>query len=380
MAATRSDVTVVGAGVIGLSVTHALRERGIDVVCLDGAEPGQGQSAGQARVFRHHVGTPELVALAVEARGAWDAWSERAGRRLLAPDGWVRMGGDRAADLALLRDAGIPASELDPAAATAAMPIIATPDAPLLLDPLAGATCADATISVLTRWTASSLRRARVLHVVPDGDDALLHTDAGTHRSRICLVCAGTGTDRLARDAGLRVIQHRRVHMRLTFRRRRGAGEPLPSWSDRSEAHGETAYGVATGPDSYGVGIAALDAYPAGPPDGEDVPPDVDLTAARARIVAYVRAAFPGLDPDPERAVVRYTTTLDGRDDDAFGLWRAGPVAAFAGGNLFKFAPVLGTRLAAALLGEDVEVWPAPLPGRASTPGTPPAPRAAAPR
>ena len=69
-------------------------------------------------------------------------------------------------------------------------------------------------------------------------------------------------------------------------------------------------------------------------------------------------AAFTGLDPDPVGEIVRYTTTLDGRDDDAFAFRRAGPIAAFAGGNLFKFAPVLGTRLASAMLDEPVEVWP----------------------
>ena len=35
---------------------------------------------------------------------------------------------------------------------------------------------------------------------------------------------------------------------------------------------------------------------------------------------------------------------------EAFGLYRAGPVAAFAGGNLFKHAPSLGPMLAEALL------------------------------
>ncbi len=62
---------------------------------------------------------------------------------------------------------------------------------------------------------------------------------------------------------------------------------------------------------------------------------------------------------------MRYTTTLDGRDDDAFALWRDGPVAAFAGGNLFKFAPVLGARLAAAIVDEAAEVAPR----RRSVPG-----------
>jgi sarcosine oxidase len=355
MPSTHSDIAIVGAGIIGLAVTDALRERGVDVVCFDHGEPGQGQSAGSSRVFRHHVGTPELAALAVEARGAWDAWSARAGERLRLADGWMRLGGDRAADLALLQDAGVPAVELDPPEALARMPVMAAPGAPLLLDPLGGTTRADATVAALVRWTAPSLRRARVLAVEPRRDDVLLRTDRGELACARCLVCAGAGTDRLAATAGLPVLQHRRAHGRLTFRRRTAIGTPLPSWSDRSGSHGELAYGVAPDPDTYALGIATLDAYPEGSAGSEAVAADTDLREAFRRIVAYVRAAFPGLDPDPVGETVRYTTTLDGRDDDAFALWRDGPVAAFAGGNLFKFAPVLGTRLAAALLDEAVE-------------------------
>jgi sarcosine oxidase len=358
MPATSSEIAVVGAGVIGLSVTHALRERGVDVTCFDHGDPGQGQSAGSARVFRHHVGTPELVGLAVEARSAWQDWSERAGEPLLRQDGWIRAGGERAADLALLRDAGIPATELDPDAAVARMPVIARPERPLLLDPLGGATRTDATIAALVRWTEPSLRRARVLEVVADGDAVLLRTERGEHGCARCLICAGTGTDRLAATAGVPVAQRRRVHARLTFRRRRGIGAPMPSWSDRSGDHDEAAYGLAPDPETYAVGIAALDAYPEGPPESEDVAPGTDLREPLARIVAYVTTAFTGLDPEPMGEIVRYTTTLDGRDDDAFALRREGPIAAFAGGSLFKFAPVLGTRLAAAVLDEPVEVWP----------------------
>ena len=106
------------------------------------------------------------------------------------------------------------------------MPVIARPERPLLLDPLGGATRTDATIAALVRWTAPSLRRARVLEVAADGDAVLLRTDRGEHRCARCLVCAGTGTDRLAASAGVPIAQHRRVHGRLTFRRRRGIGAP----------------------------------------------------------------------------------------------------------------------------------------------------------
>jgi sarcosine oxidase len=360
MARTSSEVAVVGAGIVGLSVTHALRERGVDAVCFDGDEPGQAQSGGASRVFRHHIGTPALAALAVEARSAWDAWSERAGERLLLGDGWVRLGGDRAADLALLRGVGVPATELAPDQALARMPVIARPADPLLLDPLGGSTRTGETIAALVRWIGPALIRSRVHIIEREGASASLRTDAGTHTADVCVICAGAATDRLAREAGLPdVAQERRVHLRLTFRRRTGIGLPLPSWSDRSGIHGEVSYGLAPDGDTYSVGISALDAYPAPPPGADAVPPDTDVRQAQERIVAYVARAFPGLDPDPVDGVLRLTTTLPGREDDAFALWRDGPVAAFAGGNLFKFAPLLGPRIAAALLGGDgAEVFP----------------------
>jgi sarcosine oxidase len=356
---TSSEVAVVGAGIVGLSVTHALLERGVDAVCVEGDEPGQAQSGGASRVFRHHVETPELAALAVEARTAWEAWSRRAGERLLLGDGWLRLGGDRAADLELLRGAGVSAVELDPDEALARMPVIARPAEPLLLDPLAGSTRTGETIAALVRWVGPALRRSRVHIIESDGGTASLRTADGTHTAGVCVICAGAATDRLARDAGLPgVAQERRVHLRLTFRRRTGAGLPLPSWSDRSGVHGERSYGLAPDDETYSVGISALDAYPAPPAGADAVPEDIDVGAARERILAYVRRAFPGLDPEPVDGVLRLTTTLPGREDDAFGLWRDGPVAAFAGGNLFKFAPLLGPRIAAALLGADAEIFP----------------------
>jgi sarcosine oxidase len=350
MQRTASEVAVVGAGIVGLSAAHALRERGVDVACLEASEPGQGQSAGSSRIFRHLLATPELAALAAESRPAWDAWSERAGEPLLRTDGWLRLGGDRAADLALLRGAGVPATELEPDEALARMPLIARPPQPLLLDPLGGHTRVEPTIAALVRWIGPALRRARVEAVTPDGDGVALRTSEGVHTCDRCLICAGPGTDRLA--SGLGVTQHRRVHLRLTFRRRTAGDAPLPAWSDRSGAYGELTYGLPAEPGTYALGIASLEAYPEAPAGSDAVPPGADLSGARDRIIAYARAAFPGLDPEPVGEVVRLTTRLSDRHDDAFALWRDGPIAAFAGGNLFKFAPVLGERLAGAVLAE----------------------------
>ncbi|HTI33255.1 MAG TPA: hypothetical protein VL422_06215, partial [Miltoncostaea sp.] len=56
-----------------------------------------------------------------------------------------------------------------------------------------------------------------------------------------------------------------------------------------------------------------------------------------------------GLDPAPAGLLACDSVELGG-DPDAFALVGDGPAAAFAGGNLFKHAPVLGPMLAEAML------------------------------
>jgi sarcosine oxidase len=64
-----------------------------------------------------------------------------------------------------------------------------------------------------------------------------------------------------------------------------------------------------------------------------------------------VRAALPGLDPEPAGVRLCVPTELpDG--PDRFEVWAGGSVLALAGDNLFKFAPWLGRMLAAAACGE----------------------------
>ena len=164
------------------------------------------------------------------------------------------------------------------------------------------------------------------------------------------MVCAGAGTELLTEPLGLTLERERRAHLRLTFRVRSPAPGPAAVWADRSERFGATAYGAPEGPDRYAVGLGVHDGYPAiDDPAAPAVPGGVDLRGARARLLAYVAAAFPGLEPHPVDAVLRLTTTLpDG--DDAFVLRERDGVLALAGHNLFKHAPRLGELLAGAAL------------------------------
>jgi sarcosine oxidase len=305
------------------------------VLCLERGEPGGGQSAGDARGFRHLHADPEKLALAVEARAAWDAWSARAGERLVGEEGALRLGGDAAADAARLRAAGVPADAL---AVHGGRHAALRPDvSPLLWDPRGGAIRARRAVGALAAWLAGRLRREDVRAVAP----GRVTTGAGAVACGHVIVCAGAGVHRLLpRAPPLRRV----VHLRLTFPAPAG---PLATWADRSRTFDELTYGVQDGPGRYALGLADLDAQPApADPHADGVPAGTDLAEMRRRIVAYARAAFPGLEPEPVDEVVRLLTVLSTEDEDAFALHREDGVTALVGHNLFKLAPVLGERLA----------------------------------
>ena len=354
MRARQIDVVVIGGGIAGLATTAALMDRGADVLCLERGVPGAGQSAGAARGFRHLHDEPALVALAVEARAGWRAWEGRAGERLLGDEGALRLGGDLAPEFARLSAAGVTAHEIDGAAIARRLPFLAPVAGPALLDPGAGALHAEVAVRALGGWLGERLVSAEVRGLrARDGAVALDTTD-GPIACRCCVVCAGAGSDRLVRSTGLLLGLERRAHLRLTFAIRPAAMSTVasPVLSDRSGAFGPASYGVPEGSGRYAVGLAVGE-YPMVAAGAEDVPARADLAVARARLLAYVETALPGLEPVPVGEVLRLTTALARAGDDAFALRRRGAVMVIAGHNLFKFAPRLGDLLAGAALGEE---------------------------
>jgi sarcosine oxidase len=187
-----------------------------------------------------------------------------------------------------------------------------------------------------------------------------VRTAAGDLRCRRCLVCAGAGTERLVAPLGIAIERERRAALRLTFPVVSPPDGPMPVWGDRSGRFGERAYGTPEGADRYAVGLVAT-TEPLDAPGAEALPSAaVDVSDVRRRLIAYVRAAFPGLDPEPVDAVLRMITPFRGADEDRFGLWTRDGVLAFAGHNLFKHAPALGELLAGAALGDEPDPLLAP--------------------
>jgi len=214
MAASRSsaDVLVVGAGVVGLSIALALRTRGAQVVVLERAGVGEGQSGIQPGGIRLQWGTTLNCRLAIESR----AWWTTAGERLDAPVtlafdscGYLFVAHSEAvlerlaAAVRLQNAAGVPSRVVSPMEAGSLVPGLGT-------ESLVGATyCAEdgymdeprAAIAAIARQL--DVRHATVDAVLPDGGAWTLDTTAGRFTAPSVVVAAGADTRALVGPLGV---------------------------------------------------------------------------------------------------------------------------------------------------------------------------------
>jgi sarcosine oxidase len=359
-------VAVIGAGIVGLSTAYALTELGVRPDVYEVGVPGNGQSTGQSRLFRHSHEDPRLVAWARESRAVWRTWQDRLGVELVSGDGAVSIGPDAEERLALLREAGVPARMVEPGELTDLVPVFrdrAAGSAPVMLDETAGAIRTQDAIRALAAALDGEIVHDEVLSVHAagsgEGPSGLARVRSVSRRADYdaVVVCAGRGTPGLARGAGLTLPVEFGAHARATFRLR---GEPPARLACLQDGSGEftagSVYAAALpGGGAYALGVSG---HVAARPDGSVVDPD-GLAGLTAGAVAYVRAALPGLDPDPVAHVHCWTTELPW-SSDGVAVWQAGhggpagQVLFVAGNNLFKHAPALGRALARAAVGEEL--------------------------
>lgn len=341
------DVAVVGGGVLGLSTTAALAGRGADVLCFEARMPGQGQSGGLTRTFRHRHDDERVVALATAARAGWRRWEERCSRRLLGDEGAIYAGMTRA-DTAGLDAHDVPHHFVEPEQAGAVFAALGEPDSPLLVDPLAGAIRARRTIAALTGWVEDRIRTVEVHGVTEptSGRGAEIQTADAIYRARHVVICAGTATPRLAAGVGIDVPVWHGLHARPRFRTREDLRHAsLPCWVDRSGVFGEWVYGSPVGSTGdYVVGLIG-DGVDVGLDGGTTLPRGTEMHEHVRRVAAYVERALPGLESTPVGVRVCVMSKLPA-GSDSLGAWQSEAVTVVAGHNLFKLAPVLGELLA----------------------------------
>ncbi|HEY7874971.1 MAG TPA: N-methyl-L-tryptophan oxidase [Actinomycetota bacterium] len=344
----RCDVAVVGAGVMGSSTAYALARKGLDVVVLEQFAVGhnRGSSHGAARIFRLSYPDATYVEMAQESLSLWRDLERDSEADLLARTGGLDTGKNLDEHAAALSACGAAFELIDGAETRARWPFMAVPPAaPVLFQPDAGVVSAEAAWRALSRGARAAGARmhdgARVARLEPEDREVFIRTSTEEIRARAVVVTAGAWARALLATAGIELDTRPTRETVAYFRLNDLVPPTLVDWGAPS------VYALP----SPGGEIKAGE-HRAGPTIDPDVPGEVDPEAV-ARVRAWVLERLPGADPVPRGAeTCLYTNTPDER----FVLERHGRIVVGSpcSGHGFKFAPLIGRRLAG-LAGEALE-------------------------
>lgn len=358
-----TSVLVVGAGIFGVTGALALAERGHRVTLVD---PGpiphpDAASTDISKFVRADYGSDAFyTALMEEALAGWKAWNasfdrplfHRSGLLVLA-GGPMRPGGFEHDSHALLTARGHALQRLDPDALRARFPAFdpeAFPDG--YFNPGSGWAESGAVVAALVaraRAAGVEVREGVRVAAVEAGPRAVA-TDGTRLDAGVIVVAAGAFTPSLLPElsAVLSIVGQPVLH----FRVQDPARFQPPVFPCFAADTGHTGfYGFPARDD----GILKIANHGAGTPLDPAGPRVVD-PAWEGRFRAFLRRAIPDLAGAP-LAATRLCPYCDTPDGD---LWidrhpdRPGVVVATGGsGHGFKFAPVLGDLIAAAVEDRD---------------------------
>jgi monomeric sarcosine oxidase len=314
------------------------------VVLVEQFEPGhdRGSSHGSTRIFRLAYPDPAYVEMARRALLLWRELEGETGEELLVTTGGIDYGERSSVQpvVETLVDLRVPHEILGPVEAARHWPGFLF-DGPVVHQPDAGRIAADTVVRVLqedARSHGAQLHfREPVQVLAPDGDRVLVASDAEQYRAKAAVVTAGAWVvDLLAGVVdlpALRITREQVFHFPTQV-----ADDSWPSFI----FHGPTTVYGLHAPGDEGVKVAEHHA-------GADTTAgtrsfDID-PAGRQRVVQYVATRMPGLRPLPRsETTCLYTNT----PDTSFVIERHGRivVGSACSGHGFKFAPLIGRRLA----------------------------------
>ncbi|UJA21774.1 FAD-binding oxidoreductase [Thermoleophilia bacterium SCSIO 60948] len=342
---------MVGAGIVGLATAYSIVREGGTVRVFESGRPGNGQSGGEARIFRHAHDDPRLARFTLEGRAIWDEWADQLGvEELVSADGVVAIGPSAEERLGILEGVdGIDARMIDGDELAERLPILAAYDGPTMLDVRGGSIRTTDAIGRLAESLGERIVSDEVISIrtTPSGSVEVV-TGGETTRFRRVVVAAGRDTARLARMLGVEIPLALAAHARMSFAVRGDPPPVLACLQDGDGRFGESGVYAAASPGNRVFNVGLSQTTPARE-DGTLLDPPALSELAR-RAAEYVSVALPGLDPEPIDVRNCWVTELTG-GSDAFGVWEAPGALIPAGHNLFKQAPALGRELARAALG-----------------------------
>ncbi len=347
----RPSAVVIGAGVFGASVAHALVHRSWSVQIVEQYSPGHVRSSSHdvSRLLRMSHGGEDLAdswytRSALRSRDSWLQIGEEEGSDLFVPSGAVWFArsdnGFESRSERHLRALGIPVERLSPDGVRELFPDLRTDDLTFALyEPLAGVLRATTCVKTLVRRAVRSGAVLRTGRAQP--------TPAG-----VCVDGEELAADRVIWAGGpwlssvfpgvvnVRSVKQSVFHF--------GVGPmwrtpPVPAWVD------DSGFGYGFG-DLDGMGMKAIYTVPDTgvllDPDVDEREPDADYLAATRHLLAH---RFPSLASSPlvTARVCQYELSPDQHFiiapiDDTGRAWVVGG----GSGHGFKHGPAVGEHVA----------------------------------
>ncbi len=349
-----AEAVIVGAGIMGCAIAHALAARGVsDVLVLERDRIAGGATADAAGGIRQQFSTATNIELATYSVRVWESFAERFGIDIgLRQQGYLFLLTDPAeepvfrANLALQQRLGVPARWVNPAEIAELNPAV------VLDDVIGGSFCPEDGWCDTSGATMGFARAARRLGVeivedapvtgirVEGGRVTGVDTPDGAVATPLVILCAGPQTRQVGALAGVEVPID--PYRRMSF-----ITEPFAAIPPTVPMTIEFASGLYFHPESHGFlfGMANRDE-----PSGFDKTVDEDWMATTVEALVARAPAF------EDASILRgwagfYEVTPD--DNPLLG-WIGEPaglaVAAGFSGHGFMQGPAIGTCMAELLL------------------------------
>ena len=376
-------MVVVGAGIIGSSISYQLARHGVSVIALDkAAGPAEGSTGASSSICRCRYTHPEVVRLAFHGQQAYGDWAEFTGL------GEVRSGLHRVGVLWLMGESnetvegavaklageGVAAENLGPDDVVDRFPAVSNCVAPFDMTGEVEHVCAPGDaylfevdggyadpvganqdlIDATRAWGGEVRFRAQVTGVsgTEERVTGVTLADGTTISADLVVNAAGPWCNRLNELAGVA------LRWTLTPTRVQTVYRPWPSELGRLPIGADVSTGIYFRPESGGqqvlVGsvLAEDEEEIVADPDDFKRVPDADFTEMK---LAAFHHRIPGLEPRGEISGIAGLYTINredvhpvvgptGRD----GFW----VANGFSGHGFKLAPAVGSMVAQAVSGQ----------------------------